>query len=312
MKKTYHLCWSGGDEILFRSRKDYIHGIICLFIAAYESNAILLAYCLMSNHIHICIRTEDKKAFIKAFRYSYTRYFNSKYHRKGRLGESHFFSLEISGLYHLLATISYILRNPVHHGVCSTPFGYEFSSAKAIFRKDMGFTPGARHASKKKHRKQIPDRHKLPAHVKMDEEGLIMPESIIDTADLEHQYSSVRSFLYYMNRVSGEEWEKEQDVDGNGKPPIKLEDIEHGVKGTNLRNMLTNMSGRGNFNSIGDLELCHIIDKEIADRYGDETIYTLSHEKLLLIAQMLNVKYSLPKERISRCLALNRNGSIQM
>ena len=139
-----------------------------------------------------------------------------------------------------------------------------------------------------------------------------MPESIIDTADLEHQYSSVRSFLYYMNRVSGEEWEKEQDVDGNGKPPIKLEDIEHGVKGTNLRNMLTNMSGRGNFNSIGDLELCHIIDKEIADRYGDETIYTISHEKLLLIAQMLNVKYSLPKERISRCLALNRNGSTQM
>lgn len=304
MKKTYHLCWSGNEEILFRSRRDYIHGIICLFIAAHETESTLLAYCLMSNHIHICIRTEQKKHFIKAFRYSYTRYFNSRYQRRGKLGEPRFFSIEIKGLHHILAAISYILRNPVHHGVCSTPFAYEFSSARAMFNHELGFTLRARPASKKKHHNQIPDRHKIPSHVRMDDEGLIMPDSIVDTADLEHQFSSVRAFLYYMNRVSGEEWEKEQFEDKGGTPPITLEDIEHGVRGTNLRDMLANMSGRTNLRGIGDIELCEIIDNEIIKRYGDETIYTLHHDKLLDMAESLQLKYRISKERVSRCLAL--------
>ena len=307
MKKTYHLCWSGGEEILFRSRRDYIHGIICLYIAAYESGSLLLAYCLMSNHVHLCVRTENKKAFIKAFRYSYTRYFNSRYHRKGRIGERNFFSIEICGLYHLLATISYILRNPVHHGVCETPFGYEFSSARAAFKNEMGYALGASPASKKKHHNQIPDRHKLPPHVLMDREGLILPESIIDTADLEHQYSSVRAYQYYMNKISAEEWERRQAEDKNGKPPIRLEDIEKGIKGANMKEMLANMTSRAHHKVIGDMELCNIIDSEVRARHGDETIYTIPLSALMSIAAMLKDKYRLSKERISRCLALNAN-----
>lgn len=307
MKKTYHFCWSAGNEIMFRSRRDYIHGIICLYIAAYESGSILLAYCLMSNHIHICVRTENKKAFIKAFRYSYTRYFNSRYRRRGRIGERHFFSIEIRGLYHLLAAISYILRNPVHHGLCLTPFGYEFSSARAIFRDEMGYALEARPASRKKHHDHIPDRHKLPAHVLMDPEGLIMPESIIDTADLEHQYSSVRAYQYYMNRMSAEEWEKKQAEDNNDSPPIRLEDIENGVNGANMKDMLTNMTSRTHHKGIGDIELCDIIDTEVAARYGNETIYTIPLSSLISIADMLKHQYRIPKDRISRCLAFNAN-----
>lgn len=173
-----------------------------------------------------------------------------------------------------------------------------------MFNNELGFTLRARPASKKKHHNQIPDRHKIPSHVRMDDEGLIMPDSIVDTADLEHQFSSVRAFLYYMNRVSGEEWEKEQLEDKGGTPPITLEDIEHGVRGTNLRDMLANMSGRTNLRVIGDIELCEIIDNEIIKRYGDETIYTLHHDKLLDIAESLQLKYRISKERVSRCLAL--------
>ena len=62
MKRTYHFCWSGGEELLFRTKEDYIHGIVCLTLAAHKTDATILAYCLMSNHIHICVRTENTKA----------------------------------------------------------------------------------------------------------------------------------------------------------------------------------------------------------------------------------------------------------
>ena len=171
----------------------------------------------------------------------------------------------------------------------------------------MGYALGASPASKKKHHNQIPDRHKLPPHVLMDREGLILPESIIDTADLEHQYSSVRSYQYYMNKISAEEWERRQAEDKNGKPPIRLEDIEKGIKGANMKEMLANMTSRAYHKAIGDMELCDIIDSEVRARHGDETIYTIPLSALMSIAAMLKDKYRLSKERISRCLALNAN-----
>ena len=133
MKKTYHLCLSSGNEVLFRSKEDFIRGINCLCLAAYKTGAVLLAYSFMSNHVHICARTNSSKKLIRAFRYAYTRYFNAKYDRRGSLGDHGFFQMKIEGLYHLLTAIAYILRNPMHHGVTGTPFGYPYSSDVGIF-----------------------------------------------------------------------------------------------------------------------------------------------------------------------------------
>ena len=95
MKKTYHLCLSGGNEVMYRHDRDYIHANNCLCLAAHKTDSSLLAYSIVSNHVHIGIRTEDPYAFMKAFRYPYNRYFNQKYGRKGILGEKHFFLCEI-------------------------------------------------------------------------------------------------------------------------------------------------------------------------------------------------------------------------
>lgn len=102
---------------MFRQDRDYIHANNCLCLAAHKTDSSLLAYSIMSNHAHIGVRTEDPHEFMKAYRYPYNRYFNQRYGRKGMLGEKHFFQCEIDGLYHLLAAISYILRNALHHGM---------------------------------------------------------------------------------------------------------------------------------------------------------------------------------------------------
>ena len=110
MKKTYHLCLSSKNEILFRCKEDFIRGINCLCLTAYSFETSLLAYVFMPNHVHICIRTKDVEKLFQRFWYTYTRYFNSKYGRRGHLGESDFYKLEIEGLYHLLTAIANILR----------------------------------------------------------------------------------------------------------------------------------------------------------------------------------------------------------
>ena len=300
MKKTYHLCLSGGDEVLFRDEEDYIRGNNCLCMAAHKTNSSMLAYSEMSNHVHIGVRTEDPDQFMKAFRYPYNRYFNRKYCRSGRLGEENFFSLEIDGLYHLLAALAYILRNALHHGVAATPFGYRYSSVSALFRRELGRFEDPILMPEQNQRRYMPNRERLPEGFRMDASGLILPESVIDVADVEHQFSTARSFLYYMNRISGEAWEKEQMEDCTSMPPITLNEIEKGVALHDVRTMLTNEHGRANYHAVSDLQLCKEIDKVLLN--GERSVYQLSHKEKSHIAELLFREYRVSEEQVRRCL----------
>ena len=317
MKKTYHLCLSSENEILFRSHEDFIRGINCLCLAAYKMGCPLLAYAFMSNHVHICVRTASPEKFIRAFWFAYTRYFNSKYSRRGHLGERGFFKLEINGLYHLLTAIAYILRNPMHHGVTGTPFGYPYSSIRAVFRKDFGWDDNVEFLPSKYGYHHIPSHMNLPKEFKMNSSGMILPQFAIDVADVEHQFSTARTFLYYMNRLSGEKWEIEQSQDGSSCPPISLSDIESGITYQDIRTMLANEHGRSNYNAVTDLQLCHEIDNVLLPSFISNnrsrfnsagpvrSIYSLSEEERIRLGQHLQRKYHVAPAKIRRCLALS-------
>lgn len=297
MKKTYHLCLSGGDEVLFRQEEDYVRGINCLCLATHSTGSSLLAYAFMSNHAHIAVRTEDPDKLMKAFRYPYNRYFNSKYGRRGRIGEDRFFCIEVNGLFHLLTAISYILRNPLHHGVSATPFGYRYSSISALFRTELGHIEKSDLMPEKWHYLYLPFEHKLPAGFKMDRTGLILPESVIDVVDIEHQFSTARTFLYYMNRISGEKWEKEQLNDNTDAPPVTLDIIEKGVRCQDIKVLLNNEHGRANYNSISDIQLCREIDAAVSGG----SIYKTSGYELHKSAKLLANKFHASSEQIRRC-----------
>lgn len=299
MKKTYHLCLSGGHEVMFRQDRDYIHANNCLCLAAHKTGSSLLAYSIMSNHIHICVRTEYPRELMKSFRYPYNRYFNQRYGRKGLLGEKHFFQSEVYGLYHLLAVISYILRNALHHGVAATPFGYRYSSIHSLFRKELGRSDCQDLMPKKSQYAYLPGNTSLPDGFKMDSSGLILPESVIDVTDVEHQYSTARTFLYYMNRISGEAWEKEQLQDALSIPPVTLEQIEANSSHQDLRTMLGNEYGRANYNVMNDIQVCDTICRLLEGR----SVYSISQSEIEHVARYLYGSYHLSQDRIDRCLA---------
>lgn len=304
MKKTYHLCLSSEGEVMFRSRADFIRGINCLCLAAHYTEAILLAYVFMNNHVHIIVRTEDPERFMMKFRYAYNKYFNAKYHRRGRLGEEQFFKIELEGLDHLLTAIAYVLRNPVHHGICATPFGYEFSSIRGIFRTELGWQTADGILPRKSAYQFIPSRSVLPERYQMSSEGMILPETVIDAQDIEHQFSTARSFLYYMNRLSGEEWIREQQQDQTGLPAITLESIEEGVRFHDLNTMLRNEHGRANYSAMTDIMLCHEIDNTILPGYGVSSVYQLSIGQRENMVGLLRRRYGVSLTQAKRCLAI--------
>ena len=304
MKKTYHLCLSGGDEILFRDEEDYNRGFNYFALALYKTDSTGLVESFQSTHCHKMVQTEDPVEFMYLMRQSYSKYFNRKYDRHGRVGEKMHFTLEIVGLYHHLAAMTYVLRNALHHGLVPIPYAYPHCSVNAIFQKEMGKRPPERLLDERYFHRFTGKKAEWPSYYRMRESGVFLRESVLDIVLVENMYTSPRAFNYYMSRKSGEEWEKEQEKDKTGVVPVRLESIEAGIKSQTVEKMLIYENGRSDYRKISDIDLCTEIDRNIVPRYGKTSVYHLSRSEKQQIGEQLYRQYHLPEAQIRRCLAM--------
>lgn len=304
MKKTFHLCLSGGDEILFRDEEDYNRGFNCFALALYKTGSTGLVESFQSTHCHKIVQTEDSAWFMFTMRQSFSKYFNRKYERHGRVGEKMHFTMEIVGLHHHLAAMTYVLRNALHHGLVPIPYAYPHCSVNAIFQKEMGKRPPERLLDQRYFPRFVGRKAIWPPHYKMSESGVFLRESVLDVVQVENLYNSPRSFNYYMTRKSGEEWEKEQEKDKTGAAPVRLDSIEAGVRDQPLEKMLIYENGRSDYRKISDIELCTEIDRKILPRYGKASVYHLSRSEKQEIGNQIYRQYHIPEAQIRRCLVM--------
>lgn len=302
MSKLYHVCLSAGNEVMYRSDEDYIRGFNCLAIAIHRTGSKLLADSFMSTHNHSCVVTDCLKDLVHYHRAAYSRYFNRKYHRRGPLGERYPFTIDIIGVYHRIAALSYTLRNALHHGVSPTPFGYAHNSSNVIFQKELGKSVTTDLLPGNKFYHYLPDKSEVPEHYKMSSSGLLLRESVIDIPQVEYFYNTPRNFLFYMNRISGEEWQKEQENEGG--TAYTVETIEQGVITSDISAMLKCEYGRENYRRLSDIQVCKLIDNEILPRYGVQSVYQLSAKAKIQIANELWNKYHVSRDKIERCLVM--------
>ncbi len=98
-----------------------------------------LAWCLMTNHVHLIAIPDEESSLAKGIGEAhrrYTRRINFREGCRGYLFQGRFHSCPLDGNY-LLAAIRYVLRNPVRAGIVDVPWDYPWSSARWI----VGETP---------------------------------------------------------------------------------------------------------------------------------------------------------------------------
>jgi len=93
---------------------------------------IILAYCLMSNHVHFMAVPQREDSLGKVFKYTnmkYSQYYNNKMRVSGHLFQGRFFSCVLNEQ-HMIACTRYIERNPVRANLVKKPYLWSYSSAK--------------------------------------------------------------------------------------------------------------------------------------------------------------------------------------
>lgn len=94
-------------------------------------NVSVINYCLMPNHYHFTMKQlsdDGISQFLQRLGTSYTKYFNTKYKRSGRLFEYTYKAISIETDEQLLHLSRYIHLNPVLGGLVNNPIHYRWSS----------------------------------------------------------------------------------------------------------------------------------------------------------------------------------------
>jgi putative transposase len=97
-----------------------------------------LAYCLMTNHIHLLIQTPEPTMgrgmhHLHSF---YAHYFNQKYGRVGHLFQDRYGSNRIWTPGRFRRAVDYIVQNPVTAGLCPSPADWPWGSHAALANDD--------------------------------------------------------------------------------------------------------------------------------------------------------------------------------
>ncbi|WP_027623913.1 transposase [Clostridium lundense] len=96
----------------------------------YKNKYYIIAYVLMTNHVHILIETTDKDVsdFVKRVHSRYASNFNEKYNYVGHLFQGRYRGELIQDHSYMLEVSRYIHLNPVRANMVRRPEEYKWSS----------------------------------------------------------------------------------------------------------------------------------------------------------------------------------------
>ena len=167
----HHVIQRGNNkEKVFFDKEDREQYLSLLKKYADKWDSAILAYCLMSNHVHLLTKPKEDESLYKMMQgitLCYTQYINRKYKRTGRLWESRYYSCIVDKEKYLWAVARYIEQNPTRAKIVKKEEDFLYSSARAhinsvrddVLGKDL-FEGGHRKEYREFLRASIPEEEK--------------------------------------------------------------------------------------------------------------------------------------------------------
>jgi len=143
-------CRGEHNEQIFKDKQDYTMFLDLLNKYQEQYGIKIFAYCLMPDHLHLLVEMEkqvkDNPAqlnrspeisdFMRGLNNNYTKYFNSRYGRKGHLFRERFKSAMVEKERYLLKMTAYLHLNPETLNLTSDAREYPYSSYQLYLYND--------------------------------------------------------------------------------------------------------------------------------------------------------------------------------
>ncbi len=193
------------DKLWFKDIEDFKIGMNYVAVNQYVLNVGIVAFVLMSNHVHFVLECSFLKAkdFIHSFKKLYSQYYRKKYSIRRLL-----YGNEVSVQPVLLKdesfkwAVAYVQMNPVAANICLNPSGYPWGTGNVFFNSQIsdGIQLGA--LSGRARIRLLRSKSQLPAEYQLDVSGFVKPSSYIKVKLVESVFRTPLSMDYYLKRSS--------------------------------------------------------------------------------------------------------------
>lgn len=278
----YHICTEGTkDRVLFRDNDDYISTMNYIAITCLEHNIILLAFCIMSNHLHFIVLSEYVAA--KRFIISVKRRCSLKHWHK--YNEHHLFSkdkhpvsiIEINDVDYLKSAIAYVLRNP-YKGMGELIWNYPWSSIDAYFNGSMIkpiFKNNLHDNSIRRNTRLLHSNYRIGIpSITIGNHGFIPPKEYVAYQRVESIYATSKAMMYFLNK------------DNDNEMDIKL---------TSKRNRMT----------MSDSKILGMLPSILNANYGVKSLDELDIRQRLAMVGILQRMFNSSPKQIARILQIS-------
>jgi putative transposase len=139
---VYHVMARGNNrQEIFLERTDQLDFLELLARFTTRFGPEIFAFCLMTNHYHLFLRTPQPNlcSAMQWLNGTYTNRFNRRHHRNGHLLQGRYKSVLVADEAHWLHLSAYIHLNPLRAGLAADPAGYEWSSFRDFTRARCRF-----------------------------------------------------------------------------------------------------------------------------------------------------------------------------
>jgi REP element-mobilizing transposase RayT len=205
----YHCATKGFDHsILFADTREFIAGMNRIGICQarlQEEKVIVIAFCLMDNHVHI-IMYGTREACLKwmALYHRLTMIWQGKHRDGAPVNEEwEYDAWQIYDTEDLKEKIAYVFRNPTVARMSYVPNGYRWSSAPLVFADSSAQTIGGKKVgllSIYESRKLFETRAILPEDWIVLPDNMIWPGCYTDSKRVEKLFGHPRAFLFFLNQ----------------------------------------------------------------------------------------------------------------
>lgn len=135
----YHVMSQGiNKEYIFNKEEDMKNYQRLIKEKLKNANIIILAYCIMNNHVHFLIYCENEvylSKYMQRLNTSYGRLYNKKNERVGYVFRDRFRSQDILDQRQLYNCLRYIHNNPVKAGMVKNISEYQYSSYNEFLKE---------------------------------------------------------------------------------------------------------------------------------------------------------------------------------
>ncbi|MBR4801639.1 MAG: hypothetical protein IK041_02385 [Bacteroidales bacterium] len=193
------------NRLWFKDDEDFKAGMNYVALLASTQPAQIMAFVLMSNHVHFVVGGSKKDAlgFVTRFKKLYSQYYRSKYSFKQLLRGNGVNIKELSvGDESFEKAVAYVQMNPVAANICVHPSGYPWGTGSTFFsdRQHSGKFFSDLSQADRKH--MLHSKRKLPPQYAVDGRGVISPFSYIDVNFVESVFRTPKRMSYFLSKSS--------------------------------------------------------------------------------------------------------------